>query len=161
MEKFNYYYYFLIILILKKQNIFSQIVRAEKISPPLFLDKKFLGFQKDISNSSMTSMLSWEMWNNIILILWKVSKLRMALTNPTRLLCSNSCVCLASRTFVTSSSLLGRQNKLFQHPRVKFIKMDKEPHPFDDRFYISPKDVSRHKKHGSEWAETYVQEHSE
>ena len=65
--------------------------------------------------------------------------------------------CQVHRTFATSSAVYGRKSKLFQTKEAKFIKMYKPPHPFDERFYISSKDVSRYKPHGSEWAEKYVE----
>ena len=65
--------------------------------------------------------------------------------------------CQNHRTFVTSSVVYGRKSKLLQTKEAKFLKIYRDPHPFDERFYISSKDVSRYKPHGSEWAEKYVE----
>ena len=75
----------------------------------------------------------------------------MNLSGCIRLLSLRLNQCQNHRTFVTTSVVYGRKTK-----EKRVIKMNKA-HPFDERFYISSKDVSRYKQHGSEWAEKYVE----
>ncbi len=81
--------------------------------------------------------------------------------NSLHLLCACERLCLPHRSITTSAVLAGRKNKLRADPRYKPIKFYNPPHPFDERFYISSKEVSRHKEHGSKWAEKYVEERCE